>query len=81
MPAELDWPPVNAGQDDAWQASVRSLFDNHSSFAERMKSFGDERLGSTVPGRTYDFNRLFRSASLHAAYHAGQIALLKKMLK
>jgi uncharacterized damage-inducible protein DinB len=81
MPAEQDWPPVNARTDDAWAASVRSLFEHHLRFAERMKSFGDERLQSTVPGRTYNFSRMFQSASLHAAYHTGQIALLKKMLK
>ena len=33
----------------------------------------------TVPGRTYNFYRLFQSATQHAVYHSGQIALLKKM--
>ena len=81
MPYERDWPRVTAASDDAWQASVRSLFRHHLEFAERMQSFGDERLESAVPGRSYNFSRMFQSASLHAAYHAGQIALLKKMIR
>lgn len=79
MPKEQDWPSVN-GDDEMWRECARILFDNHAEFAERMESFGDERLEETVPGRSYDFRQLFQSASLHAAYHAGQIALLKKML-
>lgn len=80
MTKEQDWPNVAEANDEEWQASVRSLLANHRQFAERMEHFGDERLESTVPGRTYNFSRLFQSASLHAAYHGGQIALLKKML-
>ena len=80
MPKEQDWPPVATGDDEAWRATVRSLLENHVAFAKRIEHFGDERLDSAVPGRTYSFRQMFQSASLHAVYHAGQIALLKKML-
>jgi hypothetical protein len=33
-----------------------------------------------VPGRNYTFYRLFQSTMQHAVYHAGQSALLKRML-
>jgi hypothetical protein len=78
MSQEQDWPPVNAEHDEGWRESLRLLFEHHLEFAEKMKRFGDERLEWAVPGRTYNFSRLFRSASLHAVYHGGQIALLKK---
>jgi hypothetical protein len=45
-----------------------------------IQSFGDERLEATVPGRSYNFYRLFQSVTQHAVYHAGQIAILKKAL-
>jgi hypothetical protein len=80
MPHEVDWPPVHDADERSWQQCLRSFFDHHAEFIERLRSFGDERLETTVPGRSYDFRRMFHSASLHAAYHAGQIALLKKML-
>ena len=78
MPKELDWPPIDRGNDQTWQECLRSFFAHHLTFAEKIRTFGDERLEATVPGRTYSFSRMFQSASLHAAYHAGQIALLKK---
>lgn len=79
MPKELDWPAVSDGDEGAWQACLGSCFEKHLSFVEKIRTFGDERLDATVPGRAYNFRRMFQSASLHAAYHAGQIALLKKM--
>lgn len=81
MPKELDWPPVSGTDEQAWQKAVHSFFENHLKLVETIKSFGDERLDSTVPGRKYNFYHLFQSASLHAVYHGGQIALLKKMLR
>jgi hypothetical protein len=79
MPKELDFPPVTEASAQAWQQSVRSLFASHLKLVEAIKGFDDERLEATVPGRTYNFYRLFQSTTQHAVYHAGQIALLTKM--
>jgi len=79
MPKEMDWPPVTAEDEKAWREAVLSCLAAHLEFAQNVEDFSDDRLESIVPGRSYDFNRMFQSASLHAAYHAGQIALLKKM--
>jgi DinB family protein len=81
MPEELDWPPVAAANEDSWQESLSSFFNDHLQFAESIQDFGDDRLESTVPGRSYNFNQMFQSASLHVVYHAGQIALLKKLVR
>ena len=81
MPKELDWPPVAANGQQAWQQAVDSFFATHLRLVEAIRSFADEQLGSTVPGRTYDFYRLFQSMTQHAVYHGGQIALLKKALR
>lgn len=79
MPKELDWPPVKGTDEQAWKQAVSTFFDEHLKLVETIKTFGDERLEETVPGRTYNFYRLFQSATQHAVYHSGQIALLKKM--
>ena len=81
MPKEMDWPPVAFEDEKAWRDAVKSCLAAHLEFARNVEDFGDERLESIVPGRRYDFNRMFQSASLHAAYHAGQIALLEKMTR
>jgi hypothetical protein len=79
MPVELDWPPVTETSKHAWKQAVDSFFSQHAKLVEKIKAFTDEGLEATVPGRTYSFYRLFQSTTQHAVYHAGQIALLKKM--
>jgi len=80
MPPELDWPAITDTGDIAWNRTVDSFFSQHLKLIETIKAFSDERLDAIVPGRTYTFYRLFQSTTQHAVYHAGQIALLKKML-
>lgn len=79
MPAEQDWPPVSDTSERAWKDAVDSFFSNHLRLVESIKTFSDERLVATVPGRTYNFSRLFVGITQHAIYHAGQMALLKKI--
>jgi hypothetical protein len=78
MPKELDWPPTGKSNEQSWQSAVKSFFAGHQKIVEAIKKFDDERLEGTVPGRTYNFYRLFQSTTQHAVYHSGQIALLKK---
>src|SRR5215472_1436706 len=80
MPKEQDWPPVVGNGPQVWQRAVASCFASHLKLVEAIRNFADERLNSIVPGRSYTFYRLFQSMTLHAVYHGGQIALLKKAL-
>jgi len=80
MPKELDWPPVTGTGEHAWKDTLQLFFESSRKFVEAIKGFSDERLEATVPGRTYNFYRLFQSMTQHAVYHSGQIALLKKMI-
>ncbi|MBV9573680.1 MAG: DinB family protein, partial [Acidobacteriales bacterium] len=66
MPKELDWPAVRDAAERAWQQTMESFFASHLELAEIIKSFGGERLKATVPGRTYNFYRLFQSTTQHA---------------
>ena len=50
MPDELDWPAVRTRDAGDWDAVRQSFFENHSNFVNKMRSFGDERLDSLVPG-------------------------------
>ena len=79
MPVELDWPAVPETSERAWKQAVASFFSHHLKLVAKIKGFTDEGLEETVPGRTYNFYRLFQSTTQHAVYHAGQIALLKKI--
>src|SRR5215467_12159064 len=79
MPIELDWPVVNDTSDRAWKQALESFFAGHLNLVEAIRAFPDKRLDDTVPGRTYNFYRLFQSTTQHAVYHSGQVALLKKV--
>jgi len=80
MSKDQDWPPVAGSGQQAWEQAVASFFASHLKLTEAIRGFEDERLGSTVPGRKYDFYKLFQGMTQHAIYHGGQIALLKKAL-
>lgn len=80
MAKEQDWPLVNDTSEQAWKQAVNSFFSTHLKLVEAIKTFSDDRLDATVPGRTYNFYHLLQGMIQHAVYHGGQIALLKKAL-
>lgn len=77
----LDWPPVPAPTNEAWQATVTKLLAAGRALAERVSKYPDLNLPHTVPGRKYDFYFLFHGIVQHSLYHGGQIALLKKAVQ
>jgi hypothetical protein len=81
LPPEQDWPAIAGRSAGAWSSLLESIFSTNQELVRAIESFGDARLGETVPGRKYDFYRLFHGLAQHALYHAGQIALLKKSVQ
>jgi uncharacterized damage-inducible protein DinB len=75
---EKDWPAVADNSAAAWADAKRYLFQTAEDLAPAMEKFADTRLEETVPGRQYDFYRLFHGIVQHSLYHAGQIAMLKR---
>ena len=80
MPEHVDWPPVSDMSDEAWKRATESFFSSYLLLQEAITKFDDDRLDAIVPGRNYDFYRLFHSMIQHAVYHSAQIALLKKAI-
>ena len=80
MRQDMDWPVIKRRDESAWRETVDSFFASYRTLEKVINSFGDERMESTVPGRTYKFCRLFEGMIQHAIYHSGQIAILKKAL-
>ena len=83
LPLQLDtpedWPRVSATDPDAWKQTAKRAFDSADDMVKAIEKFPIERLTDTVPGRSYDFRQLFHGIVDHCIYHAGQIALLKKI--
>ncbi|HUK15131.1 MAG TPA: DinB family protein [Bryobacteraceae bacterium] len=75
---EKDWPAVVDSGGIAWHRAKRTLFEDAERLQRAIGEFADARLGDTVPGREYDFYRLFHGNVQHALYHGGQMGQLKK---
>jgi uncharacterized damage-inducible protein DinB len=79
LEGERDWPPVAATADDKeWNAARDTLAKRLRRLIETLETLNDEDLDAAVPDR--DHNRAHMLAGLiqHNAYHAGQMALLKR---
>jgi len=78
---EADWPAVDSLDDAGWRVLVGELRAVHIALADTVRSFPRTRLAETVPGRKVTFEFMALGIPEHAAYHGGQIALLKRMLR
>ena len=76
-----DWPPLPDGLDDhGWEILVEELSQRHRALADAVKPLSQDLLRSSVPGRTVVFEDMLRGVVEHAAYHGGQIAILRRSL-
>ncbi|MDB4952384.1 MAG: DinB family protein [Gemmatimonadetes bacterium] len=84
-PEDGDWPPVASTAPQAWAAAVEALGGAHqevlaavAELSERRMDevIGDER--SPALGSGVSHAVLLHGLAQHHAYHAGQIALLRK---
>jgi uncharacterized damage-inducible protein DinB len=80
--AGADWPEVQPGIDEpAWRKLVDSCAASHRELAEAVRLISPDRLAAGVPGRKVTFEDMLRGVVEHAAYHGGQIAILRRSLK
>jgi len=85
-PAAGDWPKVTDTTPEAWQAALDDLRAAHEELFGALASFPDARLDQTMGGDRdralgtgVTWEQTLHGTAQHDAYHAGQIALLKKM--
>jgi nicotinate-nucleotide pyrophosphorylase (carboxylating) len=78
-PPSENWPEVTGLSEPAWQ---NTLFELRRSFEELcvgVEDLDDDHLLRPVAGKNYSFYVLLHGIVQHDLYHAGQIALLKKL--
>ena len=76
---EDDWPPVRDTRAAAWLAAIARLKDITERLRQAMLSFPEARLRETIPGQNFTFYIAMHGIVHHNLYHAGQMAILKKM--
>jgi uncharacterized damage-inducible protein DinB len=62
----------------AWRDAMQTLRTNHNELIKTVAGLTEGRLNDRVPGKDYDIRFMLTGAVQHAAYHGGQIALLKR---
>jgi uncharacterized damage-inducible protein DinB len=79
LPPQLDWPPIPDTSETAWRQAVDNLTRSKQQLHEAISRLDDHRLGDPVPGKEHSVYVLLHGVIQHNLYHAGQIAVLKKL--
>jgi uncharacterized damage-inducible protein DinB len=78
-PDEENFPQVQQPTETEWRQVLKNLRTAHADLIQLVSNMNEARLNNRVPGKDYDMRFMLAGAVQHAAYHGGQIALLKKM--
>jgi len=77
-----NFPVITDASDAAWRRALGEVRRVHGELVSAVSALPDSRLDDRVPGKEgahYTFYYMLQGAVQHELYHAGQIALLKKM--
>jgi len=87
-PQDGDWPAVGETGDAAWRAAVQALGDAHAQVVAAVADLPEERMEAVIgeardrpAGSGVSHAVLLHGLAQHHAYHAGQIALLRRALE
>ncbi len=80
VPEAGDFPPVTDTSPTAWAATLAELDRRQRLLRDVVAGLDAARLDETVPGKDYAAAVMLHGTAQHFGYHAGQIALLKKLV-
>ena len=85
-PAGGDWPPVGDISESRWRAAQDDHLEAHRELIELARGLSDAQLDTKVKGNPADYigagitvRATLYGILQHDCYHAGQIAILKKI--
>jgi uncharacterized damage-inducible protein DinB len=76
-----DWPPFDSRDAAGWRKLLEKLGESHRTLAAAVRLISPDRLPARVPGATASYEDMLRGVVEHAAYHGGQIAILRRSLQ
>jgi uncharacterized damage-inducible protein DinB len=77
-----NFPQVKDASETAWRKALAEVRRVHEELVKAVSVLPDSQLDEIVPGKEgahYTFYYMLHGVAQHELYHAGQIALLKKM--
>jgi uncharacterized damage-inducible protein DinB len=75
---EEDFPRIKDVSEAAWQQAIATLRRNHAELIQAVSVLPESRLYDPLTDKDYNILFMLNGAVQHAAYHGGQIALLKR---
>lgn len=88
QPAEGDWPEAAADDERSWKAALDALAKAHRELLEALARFDEAKLDlpaglvrDPAEGTGLSYAVVLHGVAQHDAYHAGQIALLKRAVR
>lgn len=75
---EQDFPAVPPPTEDSWRRALATLESAHRALLDAVRETDDSRLDEPVAGEEYTRRFMLHGVAGHDAYHAGQIAVLKR---
>ena len=79
LKGDQNFPPVKDKSRAAWKKAVAHLKRTHAALVTTVAALPDSRLADRVPGKKYNVYVMLHGVTQHELYHAGQIAILKKI--
>ena len=76
-----NFPLVPKPTEAAWRKAVAQTKKTHDRLVTTVAGLPEARLRDRVPGKKYDFYHMLHGIAQHELYHAGQIAILKKVVR
>jgi uncharacterized damage-inducible protein DinB len=75
-----DWPEVTTHSNAEWREAVNRLYTAYRVLAEDAAEMELAQLQRILPGRDHSAQEMLHGLIEHGAYHAGQIAILKRAI-
>ena len=79
LPPEQDFRTVKDASPADWERAKAQLEQTFRALHEAILALPDSKLYAPVPGKNHDAYFLLHGVVQHNLYHAGQIAVLKKL--
>jgi len=87
LPPEGDWPALLDSSENGWHQTLALLEQRHQELQDAIQSFPNDRMDQLVgeqrdppTGGGVTYYATLHGVVQHAAYHAGQIAIIRKWL-
>ena len=75
-----DWPIATEFTDQHWDQARNALSESYERLGEVVLALTDDQIASNAPRSERSIGAMVSGVSQHAAYHGGQIAILKKLV-